>query len=72
MSKQKAVQKFFAALAVKDLEKALEAVHEEAVFSALRPDYISIYGDFHGKDGVIRFIEVLDDLFDTDFLRSMM
>jgi len=34
MSKQNAVQKFFAALAEKDLEKVLEAVHEEAVFSA--------------------------------------
>jgi len=66
MSEQNAVQKFFAALAEKNLEKALEAVHEEAVFSAPGPDTVPIYGDFHGKDGVKRFIEILGELFDTE------
>jgi len=40
MSGQNAVQKFFTALAEKNLDKALESVHEDAVFSsppALRP-----------------------------------
>jgi len=69
MSKQNAVQKFFAALAEKDLEKALEEVHGEAGFSAPRPDTVAIYSDFHGKDGVIRFIEILGDLYDTEVFK---
>lgn len=66
MGKQNAVKQFFSALGEGNLEEALEAVHEDAVFSAPGPDTVPIYGDFHGKQGVIRFIEILGELFDTE------
>jgi len=66
MSEQNAVQKFFSALGQNDLDGALEAVHDDAVFSAPGPDTVPIYNDFYGKEGVIRFIEILGELFDTE------
>ena len=66
MSEQNAVQKFFMELEQGNLEKALESVHEEAVFSAPGPDTVPIYGNFYGKDGVRDFIRILGELFDTE------
>ena len=66
MSEQNAVQRFFIGLEEGNLEKALEAVHEDAVFSAPGPDTVPIYGNFYGKDGVRDFIRILGELFDTE------
>ncbi|GJM15015.1 MAG: hypothetical protein DHS20C13_03420 [Thermodesulfobacteriota bacterium] len=66
MSELNAVQKFFMGLEEGDLEKALESVHEDAVFSAPGPDTVPIYGNFYGKDGVRDFIRILGELFDTE------
>lgn len=65
MNKQNAVEGFFSALAEGDLEKALESVHEETVFSAPGPDTVPIYRNFHGREGVRDFIRILGELFDT-------
>ena len=66
MDEQNAVQQFFSALGDGDIDKALEAVHEEAVFSAPGPKTVPIYGDFFGKQGVIEFVGILGNLFDTE------
>jgi len=66
MSEQNAVQKFFTGLSEMNLEKALQSVHEDAVFSAPGPDTVPIYGNFYGKDGVRDFIRILGELFDTE------
>jgi len=66
MSEQNAVQKFFTALSEMNLEKALESVHEDTVFSAPGPGTVPIYGNFYGKDGVRDFVRILGELFDTE------
>jgi len=66
MNEQNAVQKFFLSLSEKNIEKALESVHEDAVFSAPGPDSVPIYNTFHGKEGVREFINILGEMFDTE------
>ena len=66
MNEQNAVQKFFLSLSKKNIEKALESVHEDAVFSAPGPDSVPIYNTFHGKEGVREFINILGEMFDTE------
>ena len=66
MSELNAVQKFFMGLEEGNLEKALESVHEDAVFSAPGPDSVPIYNTFHGKEGVREFINILGEMFDTE------
>lgn len=66
MSEKNAVEKFFSALAEGNIDKALETVHKDAIFSAPGPDTVPIYGDFRGKDGVREFIGILGELFDTE------
>lgn len=66
MNKQNAVQRFFTALGEANLDRALESVHEDTVFSAPGPNTVPIYGDFYGRDGVRDFIRILGELFDTE------
>ena len=66
MNEQNAVQKLFSSLSEKNIEKALESVHEYAVFSAPEPDSVPIYNTQHGKEGVREFINILGEMFDTE------
>ncbi len=66
MSDTSAVGKFFGSLKEGDIDGAIDAVHEEAVFSAPGPDTVPIYNTFHGKDGAREFIRILGELFDTE------
>ncbi|MEM7009705.1 MAG: nuclear transport factor 2 family protein [Thermodesulfobacteriota bacterium] len=63
---ENAVQKFLSALFNQDLDQAIEAVHEDAVFSAPGPDTVPNYRTFHGKKGAREFIAILGELFDTE------
>ncbi len=66
MSEQNAIRNFFSALGEGNLDKALESVHEDAVFSAPGPKTVPIYGNFYSKEGVGKFIGILGELFDTE------
>ncbi|NEP77446.1 MAG: nuclear transport factor 2 family protein [Okeania sp. SIO3B3] len=60
------VAKFFAALKDKDLDRALSVVAEDVVFEAQGPNTVPIYGKFIGKKGVVEFISILGELFNTE------
>lgn len=66
MSDSTPVAKFFSSLKDGDIERALDAVHEEAVFSAPGPDTVPIYNTFHGVEGAREFIRILGEMFDTE------
>lgn len=65
MNESNPVKDFFSAIGEGNIDKALESVHEDAVFSAPGPDTVPIYGNFYGKDGVRDFVRILGELFDT-------
>lgn len=60
------VAKFFAALKDKDLDRALSLVAEDVVFEAQGPNTVPIYGKFIGKKGVVEFLSILGELFNTE------
>ena len=60
------VQAFFSALSTGDIEAALSHVHPDTVFHAQGPETVPIYGQFPGHSGVRKFIETLQQLFDTE------
>ena len=66
MSKQNAVEKYFSGLAGGDMDRILEAVHDDAVFVAQGPESVPIYNTFYGKEGVKEFVMILGELFDTE------
>lgn len=60
------VAKFFAALQDKDLDRALSVVAEDVVFEAQGPNTVPIYNKFTGKKGVLEFVSILGELFNTE------
>ncbi|MGB3513395.1 MAG: nuclear transport factor 2 family protein [Microcoleaceae cyanobacterium] len=60
------VAKFFAALKDRDLDRALSVVAEDVVFEAQGPNTVPIYGKFIGKKGVVEFLSILGELFNTE------
>lgn len=60
------VAKFFAALKDRDLDRALSVVAEDVVFEAQGPNTVPIYGKFIGKKGVVEFLSILSELFNTE------
>ncbi|PZO36063.1 MAG: hypothetical protein DCF19_22405 [Pseudanabaena frigida] len=63
------VEKFFSCVGNGDVTGALELVHEKGVFEAQGPSSVPIYGTFHGREGVKRFLTILSELFDTEAFR---
>lgn len=60
------VSRFFAALAAGDVDGAVAATHQDAVFEAQGPAEVPIYGTFRGTEGIRDFVGILGELFDTE------
>lgn len=60
------VDQFFTAFGAGDLDRVVETAHEDIEVVATGPDAIPWYGTYHGRDGLRRFLECLDDATRTE------
>ncbi|MCA1955713.1 nuclear transport factor 2 family protein [Zymomonas sp.] len=49
----------------------MQFVHENCVFEAQGPSDVPIYGQYNGHEGVIKFLSILSELFDTEDFKCL-
>ena len=60
------IDRFFALLFSQGIDAALDLVSPDTVFEAQGPSSVPIYGRFKGHEGVRKFVDILQNLFDTE------
>ena len=60
------IERFFTILSSQGIDAALNLVSTDTVFEAQGPSSVPIYGRYEGHDGVRKFVNILQDLFDTE------
>ena len=60
------IDRFFTVLLAQGIDAALGLVTTDTVFEAQGPSSVPIYGRYEGYEGVRKFVNILQDLFDTE------
>ena len=60
------IDRFFTVLFDRGIDAALGLVTTDTVFEAQGPSSVPIYGRYEGHQGVREFVNILQDLFDTE------
>ena len=60
------IDRFFTVLFDRGIDAALGLVTTDTVFEAQGPSSVPIYGRYEGHEGVRKFVNILQDLFDTE------
>ena len=60
------IDRFFTVLFAQGIDAALGLVTADTVFEAQGPSSIPVYGRYKGHEGVRKFVNILQDLFDTE------